>query len=372
MRILFIHNTLPAYRLVFFENLAKLDDIHFVFTEINKSKEIYGTNINFGEIDKKNITLLSKNNVKNIGMLRKLLTKEIDVVVIPPLDNFRAILYAIFVLLFSKTNRIKTTYFWEKWEAPKQNQPLKKRFKNNIQRLVCWPILIQIDHFIASGTKSKEYFESYGISSDKIDIAYDASELDIGETKYNIREKLKISDEKKIILYYGRLISRKGIKILLRALSRINNNDYFLVVCGDGPERKSAEELAKDLGLKNYSFLGAIHPEDSYIFFSQTNLFILPSFFENGISEAWGLTINEAIQFGKPVISTTAVGSAYDLIINNSNGFQVEQNNVEELKLAIQSYLDDPNRFDNKSYRIFEKINYANMAEQFRIIFEKV
>jgi glycosyltransferase involved in cell wall biosynthesis len=55
--------------------------------------------------------------------------------------------------------------------------------------------------------------------------------------------------------------------------------------------------------------------------------------------EAWGLVLNEAMQFGKPVITTDAVGSAPDLI---KNGSIVKNNDVESLYQAIKTIAKDP------------------------------
>ena len=77
----------------------------------------------------------------------------------------------------------------------------------------------------------------------------------------------------------------------------------------------------------------------------------------------WGLTINEAIQCGKVVIGTTAVGAAYELI-NEYNGRMVEANSVKELRKAIEDLLTS-NIFElavQEDYKIYQKYNYEYSA----------
>lgn len=69
---------------------------------------------------------------------------------------------------------------------------------------------------------------------------------------------------------------------------------------------------------------------------------MLPSIINNGTIEAWGLTVNEALECGTPVITTNAVGSAYDLI-DESNGLIVKNNDVEDLRRALNHILVNSN-----------------------------
>ena len=58
--------------------------------------------------------------------------------------------------------------------------------------------------------------------------------------------------------------------------------------------------------------------------------------YRGGRVDVWGLTLNEAMQFNNILISTDAVGSAYDLIDNGVNGYMVESENVNQLCQAIK------------------------------------
>jgi glycosyltransferase involved in cell wall biosynthesis len=59
-----------------------------------------------------------------------------------------------------------------------------------------------------------------------------------------------------------------------------------------------------------------------------SDVFILPS---KGPAETWGLSVNEAMANGKPVIVSNKCGCAIDLIEDYKNGFIFESENKEDL-----------------------------------------
>jgi glycosyltransferase involved in cell wall biosynthesis len=61
--------------------------------------------------------------------------------------------------------------------------------------------------------------------------------------------------------------------------------------------------------------------------------------------EVWGLVVNESLASGVPVITTTAVGAARDLVRHDQNGFVVPPGNESALVDILQRVLaDDDNR----------------------------
>lgn len=51
MHILFVQNTLPEYRIQWFQNLSSLSKCHFLFTNKDLNEKIYKTKINIEMID---------------------------------------------------------------------------------------------------------------------------------------------------------------------------------------------------------------------------------------------------------------------------------------------------------------------------------
>ena len=84
----------------------------------------------------------------------------------------------------------------------------------------------------------------------------------------------------------------------------------------------------------------------------------------------WGLTVNEALEAGCPVIATDAVGSSYDLL-DGKSGIQIESCNVDAVSNAIKNFEvnEDVHIYcKNKA----KQYSVEKMAEGFSRIIKKV
>ena len=120
------------------------------------------------------------------------------------------------------------------------------------------------------------------------------------------------------VLFLGRLIPGKRVDRFLQALSLARRARPQLVglIAGDGPERRRAEQLARNLGLNasQATFLG--HVEDPQRLLARVDLLVLTSDDIEGSPNA----ILEGMAAGIPVI-TTACGNAASLIQDGDSGF---------------------------------------------------
>jgi len=114
----------------------------------------------------------------------------------------------------------------------------------------------------------------------------------------NMRSKLNLENSK-VILYVGRLCDRKNVNILIKSLKHLNE-DFKLLIIGEGQDRKKLIELTKTLGLeKRVIFAGFVpYPELPYYYLS-ANVFVLPSEFEG-----FPKVVLESLSSGIPVISS--------------------------------------------------------------------
>jgi len=144
---------------------------------------------------------------------------------------------------------------------------------------------------------------------------YKSSEIS-DSNSYKERENLRF-------LYVGQLIHRKGVDILLNALKKIYSADFSLRICGDGPERKSLEKLAKELCIDHkVSFRGQLNKEELIKEYKEADLLILPSRFDG-----WGAVLNEAAYHSVPLIAAKGVRGARELITTFKNGFIFDNEN---------------------------------------------
>ena len=343
LNILFFHNTLPEYRIGWFENLAKRANVEFVFTNEKQNEKDYGFKIEYEKAKKMRCIYLSEGN-KGIRELRQIIknVEKYDFVELPPMDSVREVIYSAYIIYKCRRKSVKTGYFWEKWDAPLEKQPVKRRIKNFILRIIPGTIYKQVDVIFSTGEKNREYFVSNGVNENKIVWIPDVSETP--ECEYcDLREMYRIPTDSKIILYLGRMLPQKGVQNLIKAYAMLDEdikNANYLMIAGDGENLENCRALAKKLKIKNITFVGSVKPSIRGNYFSQCNIFVYPVTYFKGRVDVWGLTINEAIQHGKIVIATDAVGSAYELIENGINGYRIEPDNIKQLKNALMMTLD--------------------------------
>ncbi len=357
VKVLFVHNSIPEYRVQFWNYLSNLADTTIVSTNKGKEDRIYHLKKDIGKL---NIKYWNKD-------LKQYLNNYInkwDIVILPPVENINDFQIAWYLNRLCRSKKVPFIYWTEKWILP-NSRPVKKIIKDYLKTQLIKIVSKNARLFIASGSKSAEYLnKNVKVPKSKIQVVYDSSTSPIIQNKLNIRKKYKIPKSSKIILYLGRLIPRKGCVLLIKSIQSIlKPNGWYLIIGGTGDEESLKSIYSKN---SHIIFVGKVQPNIRRKFYEQSNVFVLPSYAKNGIIEAWGLTINEALECGLPVVTTKAVGAAYDLI-DEDNGIVVEDNNTLELKKAIETILNEK-RYQNKikiSKKYQAKYSVKQMAKNF-------
>jgi len=108
-----------------------------------------------------------------------------------------------------------------------------------------------------------------------------------------------------IVLYLGRLAEHKGLHILIKAMSVVQDVvESVLVVIGEGEDRKAFEFLAKQLGV-NIEFKGGIAYNEVVAWLKKARVLVLPS---QSRLEAFGIVLLEAMACKTPVIASKLPG----------------------------------------------------------------
>jgi glycosyltransferase involved in cell wall biosynthesis len=135
-------------------------------------------------------------------------------------------------------------------------------------------------------------------------------------------EKVKKEYQKRF-LYVGRLSSVKNLETLIKVFNDLPNHQ--LTIIGDGEEKEYLQSIAH----QNISFKPPIENSKLQTEFLNHDIFILPS-----ISEPWGLVVEEALYFGRPVMVSKNCGSM-ELVKSGVNGYIFESMDMEEIKSLI-------------------------------------
>jgi glycosyltransferase involved in cell wall biosynthesis len=205
------------------------------------------------------------------------------------------------------------------------------------------------DAIVVYGSHTKDYLISEGVPPSKIFVAAHAVKNEaynrevVEEEKDNLRRRLNIKPDQKVVLYLGRLEEIKGLPFLLHAFQGLNLKETVLVIAGDGALHSSLELLAKRLDIiDQVRFAGYVSPAEAPVFYSLATVFVLPSITVPTGKELWGLVINEAFNQGVPVIASDAVGAAAGgLVQDGVNGFVFPEKDTLALSQLIKQLLID-------------------------------
>jgi len=148
------------------------------------------------------------------------------------------------------------------------------------------------------------------------------------------------------ILFTGRLIQRKGVKYLIRAMPRIlANRPAVLQITGDGDQRQQLEQEARALGLGDaVQFLGFVGNAELDRLYAGCDIYVNPSVIDDkGDTEGLGVGPIEAFCHGRPVVAS-AVGGIPDVVKHDHTGLLVPEKDAPALATAILELLHDPDR----------------------------
>lgn len=256
------------------------------------------------------------------GLVKRLNENQNALIICHGWQNFTL----IFVLLFGKIFGLKVGLRIE--------QPLNQELKNSKFKLIFRTIFFrilnkQIDFFFFIGTRNKELYDYYGINKNKL--------IFLPYATASVRSKVEYKFQKKIkkILFCGKLIRKKNPMDLLKAFHKVNLNYCQLSFVGNGELKQKLKDYVKENDLSSrVKFYGLLDKKEVYKKYEDADLFILPS----GDGETWGLVVNEALNFGLPLILSNTVGSSIDLC--NGNGFTFEENDIDDLALKINHFFN--------------------------------
>jgi glycosyltransferase involved in cell wall biosynthesis len=193
---------------------------------------------------------------------------------------------------------------------------------------------------ITVSEKLTEYYHKRGFQKNKItevingiDTSYYLAKIQEMKNSPEISE-LQLPEKRLVLGTIGRLFPEKGIDFLVKSFQRLRNEfpNLYLLVVGDGPERKNLEKLVDSLNLGvHVLFTGVLNNVIPAL--QQMDIFVMPS-----LREGFPNVILEAAFFEKRIV-TTNVGSIPLLIQEGKTGILVRPASVESLTQGIKRCL---------------------------------
>ena len=139
------------------------------------------------------------------------------------------------------------------------------------------------------------------------------------------------------IVFQGRLVTTKGLPLLLEAASilRLQNREFELLVIGDGPEGAAIQKLASNLAISScVHFAGSVPASDLDSMFAAAKMVVVPSLG----GEVFGLVLAENMSRGLPIVASD-LGSFSEVLADTGLLFRI--GDAQGLAAQIGRLLDD-------------------------------
>lgn len=234
-----------------------------------------------------------------------------------------------------------------------------------VERIV---LLLPVDKYIAISETTKEKLVKAGVKKNKIEIVYcGVDEEEIEKIKSGrIKKKFDLST-------VSRLVSYKRISDLISAIHMLSSKhpNISAVIVGQGPEKKSLEEMVKHLGIQSrIIFLGHIRNHlDVLETVSSSRIFCFPS-----EAEGFGISTIEAAALGVPsVLSNIAV--LREISRDGQSGLIFEKGDPSDLAKKIELLLTDNALYQKKSQaamNLSKQYSWGKIAKQTLAIYKEL
>jgi D-inositol-3-phosphate glycosyltransferase len=196
------------------------------------------------------------------------------------------------------------------------------------------------------------------------------------------REYVGIEDDRRVVLFVGRIEPLKGLDSLLQAAALIQErgkHDIHLMVIGGEPDASEEEldaemsrllELTKDLGIESVvTFLGRRDQDTLQYYYSAAEVVVMPSHYES-----FGLVALEAMACGTPVIASETGGLVF-LVQDGETGFHVPTAAPAALAERLGSLLEDQQllrRLGEQAARYASSFDWPGVADRMIELYEEL
>jgi glycosyltransferase involved in cell wall biosynthesis len=197
------------------------------------------------------------------------------------------------------------------------------------------------------GKANYDYFRYHGVPKEQLFFSPHAvdNERFFAQTANAIeqaalwKQELGIPKHHAVVLFTGKFEPKKRPQDLLHAFLAAHLSDVSLLFVGTG----SLEPMLKAEANPHANIFFAPFQNQSFMprTYAIADLVVLPSY---DAYETWGLAINEAMCLSKPVIVSSLVGCAYDLVHPGINGMRFTAGNIAELTQCLREAFSDRTR----------------------------
>jgi D-inositol-3-phosphate glycosyltransferase len=230
------------------------------------------------------------------------------------------------------------------------------------------------DHVFVHTQKMKsELVKEFGVPTERITVipfGINNSVPDTNLTPKEAKERLGIRENRKAILFFGRIKPYKGLEYLIAAFQTLirRHDDYQLIIAGQPEEGFESYWESIQREIQDHVGTGQIIPRIEFIpdsqievYFKGADVLVLPykNIFQSGV-------IFLGYNFGLPVIAAD-VGSLKEEIIEGTTGFAFRPEDPTDLARALERYFES-DLFEDLERRRHEIRHFATERHSWEVV----
>jgi len=146
---------------------------------------------------------------------------------------------------------------------------------------------------------------------------------------------------------------------LLQAFHKGAPDNAWLVFVGDGPERRAMEEYLQRYNLKRVIIVGFKNRSEISEYYAIADMLVVPSDYDRSPK-----VINEAMNFGIPIIASDKVGTVGDLVKPGENGLVFPCGDIDALANHIKRLCTDANLREKMGACALQTVSEWNFDKQ--------
>lgn len=174
------------------------------------------------------------------------------------------------------------------------------------------------------------------------------------------------------IVFVGRLVTTKGVHVLLKAAKILleERRSFELLIIGEGPERAALEQFVRDSQLEaNVRFAGRLNDVRLEAALAQAAAVVVPSLG----GEVFGMVVAENMVRGLPVVASD-LGAFVEVL--GGTGLTVRTGDAGDLASALERLLDDPSTAtclgQHARQRVLQSFSFGAMIDTHARLYREV
>ncbi len=278
-----------------------------------------------------------------------------------------------FVVTFHALGAIRKIHQKDNDQFPAERQTIEKR------------VVDEADNILAECPQDREdLINHYRADSAKISIIpCGFSEQEFHPMDRQLaRMVLNIETKDFVILQLGRMVKRKGVDNVIRALSRIRKTSlpvHLIIVGGEkdevdfenNPEFARLARIAEDEGVREHiTFAGRKKRDILKYYYAAADIFVTTPWYE-----PFGITPLEAMACGTPVIGSNVGGIKYS-VEDGKTGALVPPEDPDALAGKLFELLQDQHRLEKMRHNAIRRVQFhftwAKVADRVRALYDRI